>query len=94
MALVGRTLAFGVSRRFSSALRSRSAFSTTVGLSENYGFARQRQGYRQSCRFLSSTATVPSGTIKNMESIQTAVLDAMNELFDPAAPDTFFREVE
>jgi hypothetical protein len=88
MALVGRTFAFGVASRVSKQLGSRSAFSTSVlRLSDRYSYRyhlNARWHHHTTCRFLSATAAAPSGTIKNMESIQTAVLGAMNELFDPA----------
>jgi hypothetical protein len=91
MTLIGRTFAFGVARRVSNQLASRSVFSTSVQLSSNSRFGYRchlndaaRWNIQNTRRFLSSTAAAPSGTIKNMESIQSAVLEAMNELFDPA----------
>jgi hypothetical protein len=85
MTLVGRTLAFGanqVSRRMlSRALVTPSCPSIAVALLN----IRTKQNYHN-CRFLSaSTTEAPSSSsIKNLEWVQAAVLDAINEIFDPA----------
>lgn len=95
--VVSRTFAFGVARRrvshplaFRSAVRplsekydGHSCLNSNIGANrwqENFHHPRQAE----TRRFLSATAAAPSSSIKNMESIQIAVLDAMNELFDPA----------
>ena len=86
MAIIGRTLAFGVSRQL-----SRRAWLRNVGtqvapspVTQFLNVHRKRQS--DICRvFSSSTAEAPlSSSIKNLEWVQTAVLDALNELFDPA----------
>ena len=86
MTTIGRTLAFSVGRQLSR--RMGVCTVRTQGppslVTRSLYIHIQRQ--HESCRFLSaSTAEAPSSSsIKNLEWVQTAVLDALNELFDPA----------
>eukprot|EP00429_Kryptoperidinium_foliaceum_P009028 CAMPEP_0176015376 /NCGR_PEP_ID=MMETSP0120_2-20121206/7307_1 /TAXON_ID=160619 /ORGANISM="Kryptoperidinium foliaceum, Strain CCMP 1326" /LENGTH=698 /DNA_ID=CAMNT_0017348347 /DNA_START=170 /DNA_END=2262 /DNA_ORIENTATION=- len=82
MAWVSRTLAFSATRHFSNRLLvSRPMQSFRLSDSGNV-LSWRRLNTRT---FLSATAEAPSSTTpKNMEWVQNAVLDAMNELFDPA----------
>ena len=84
-----RSLAFGVVQSAASRLVSRS---TSVS---SLQFASRHHGYyhhphrlgslreRETQHVLSSMAAAPSSSIKNMEWVQTAVLEAMDQLFDP-----------